>query len=621
MVERPFPAYEGDEPYIFVSYAHDDAGLVYAEITQLKEAGFHIWYDEGISPGSEWTEALGNAINHCTQFLYYVSPVSAASRNCRDELLFARELGKPMIALYLEETELPAGLRLSLGSIQALLKYEMAEEDYWRKLHAALKKDGVLPKPAEAEARTTYRAGQQRIRSLVVLPFVNLSSDPEQEYFVDGMTDALIASLAKLRALRTISRTSAMHYKGSTNTLPEIAQELDVDAVVEGSVLRIGDSVRITIQLIRADTDTQLWAENYERDVEDVLLLQGEVAQVVAQKIQVAVTPQEKKILASARKVNPQAYEAYLKGRYYSYKVTPENAEKALQYFNLALEKDPDYAPAYAGIGDIWGARAFQGLAPPQQAFSLGKPAALKAVELDDHLAEGHEILARFKMALEWDWAAAETESQHAMALDPHNPNVGFAHWWFLLITKRFAEATKQAEQSLRLDPFNVSFQALLGFQLLWEGRCDDAIGQFRKALASAPDLPWALQGLLSCVNQKNETENTLMTAQQYLMLIGHQEIAEAMDGHQAAHSYEEVMSHGAEQLVNQAQLRYVPMLLIARFYAYAKEKGLALDWLEKACEAREPQAAFLTVDADWDILREEPGFTTLLDRFSGDLG
>jgi tetratricopeptide (TPR) repeat protein len=245
----------------------------------------------------------------------------------------------------------------------------------------------------------------------------------------------------------------------------------------------------------------------------------------------------------------------------------------------------------------------------------------LKAVELDDNLAEGHEILARFKMALEWDWAAAETESQHAMALDPHNPNVGFAHWWFLLITKRFAEATKQAEQSLRLDPFNVSFQALLGFQLLWEGRCDDAIGQFRKTLASAPNFPWALQGLLSCVNQKNETEDALTAAKQYLMLIGHQEIAEAMDGHQAAHSYEEVMSHGAEQLVNQAQLRYVPMLLIARFYAYAKEKDLALDWLEKACEVREPMSAFLTVDADWDILREESGFTTLLDRFSGDLG
>ncbi len=620
-MERPFPAYEGDESYVFVCYAHDDAALVYPEITQLKDAGYRIWYDEGISPGREWTEELGNAIKRCAQFLYYVSPVSAASRNCRDELLFARELGKPMIALYIEETELPAGLRLSIGSSQALLKYDIAEEDYWRKLLTALEANGVISKSTEQGVRAKRRVRREQIRSLVVLPLANLSSDPEQDYFADGMTEALIANLAKLQTLRIISRTSAMRYKGSANSLSEIAEELDVDAVVEGSVLRVGDRVRITIQLIHADTDTQLWAENYERDVQDVLLLQSEVAQAVARAINVAVTPEEKRSLSSARRVNPQAYEAYLKGRFHSRKVSPEDFDKALEYYNLALEKDPEYALAYSGIGDNWGARASFGQVPPHHAFSLGKPAALKAVELDDSLAEGHEILARYKIAFEWDRAAAESESQKAMALDPNNPDVGFAYWWCLLLTKRFAEALKQAEYTLKLDPFNLGFQAQLGHQFLFEGRYDDAIKQFRKTLASEPNMPWAHAGLLSGFNQKRSTEDALTAAKQHLSLIGHHEVAEAMDGYQAEHSYQEVMSLGAEKLLKQAKQRYVSKLLIARLYAYAKENDLSLDCLEKACEVHEPHVVFLNVDPDWDSLCDEPRFTTLVERFNSVTG
>lgn len=620
-MERPFPAYEGDESYIFVCYAHDDAALVYPEITQLKDAGFCIWYDEGISPGREWTEELGNAIKRCAQFLYYVSEVSAASRNCRDELLFARELGKPVIALYIEETELPAGLRLSIGSSQALLKYDIAEGDYWRKLLTALEANGVLSKSTEQGVRTKRRVRREQIRSLVVLPLANLSSDPEQDYFADGMTEALIANLAKLQTLRTISRTSAMRYKGSTNSLSEIAEELDVDAVVEGSVLRVGEKVRITIQLIHADTDTQLWAENYERDVQDVLLLQSEVAQAVAREINVAVTPKEKKSLASARRVNPQAYEAYLRGRFHYWKVSPENFDKALEYYNLALEKDPDYALPYSGIGDTWGARGVFGEVPPHQAFSLGKPAALKAVELDDSLAEGHEVLARFKMMYEWDWAAAESESQQAMLLDPNNPDVGFAYWWCLLATNRFGEAMKQAERALKLDPFNLAFQAQLGHQFLFEGRYDDAIKQFRKTLTLEPNMPFAHAGLLSGFNQKRSTEDAMAAAKQYLSLIGHHEVAEAMDGYQAEHSYQEVMSLGAEKLLEQTKQRYVSMLLVARFYAYAKKKDLALDCLEKAFEVHEPSVVYINVDVDWNCLGDEPRFTTLLERFNSVIG
>jgi Tfp pilus assembly protein PilF len=241
----------------------------------------------------------------------------------------------------------------------------------------------------------------------------------------------------------------------------------------------------------------------------------------------------------------------------------------------------------------------------------------LKAVELDDSLAEGHEILARFKMMYEWDWASAESESQQAMVLDPNNPDVGFAYWWCLLVTNRFGEAMKRAEHALKLDPFNLAFQAQLGHQFLFERRYDDAIKQFRKTLASEPNMPWAHAGLLSCFNQKRSTEDALTAAKQHLSIIGHHEVAEAMDDYQVEHSYQEVMSLGAEKLLKQAKQRYVPMLLIARLYAYAKENDLSLDCLEKACEVHEPHVVFLNVDPDWDRLRDEPRFTTLVEAMA----
>jgi TolB-like protein len=459
----------------------------------------------------------------------------------------------------------------------------------------------------------TPEARGKRIQSLVVLPLTNLSSDPEQEYFADGMTEILIANLAKVRALRIVSRTSAMRYKGSNSSLPEIAEELNIDAVVEGSVLRAGQRVRITIQLIRAATDEHLWAESYERDVQDVLLLQSEVAQAVTREIQVAVTPEENRILASARRVNPEAYDAYLKGRFHFWKASPEDLDKALEYYNLALEKDPDYAMAYAHIGDVWGARGSFGFVLPHEALSIGKPAALKAVELDDGLAEGHEMLARFKLFYEWDWATAESESHQAIALNPNSPDVGFAYWWLLLVTKRFAAAMKQAEHALDLDPFNSTFQWILGWQLLFEGRYDNSIAQFNKVRATQPNFPMAHWGLWSSFHRNGMTEQALVEAKQYFVLIGNREGAEAMEQEDAESSYQTAMLQGAENLVAQTKLRYVQPTLIARLYAHAEEKDLALDWLEKAYEVREPWSVLLNVDVDWDSLRDEPRFAKLL--------
>jgi len=482
-------------------------------------------------------------------------------------------------------------------------------------LRKELESGSTKTKRTESGVRPKRRSRRKRIQSLVVLPLTNLSRDPEQEYFADGMTEALIANLAKLGALRIISRTSAMRYKGSNNSLPEIAEELNVDAVLEGSVLRVGQRVRITTQLIQAVTDTHLWADSYERDVQDILLLQSDVAQAVAKEIQAVVTPDEKKRLASSHTVNPEAYEAYLKGRFHYWKISPDDFDKALEYYNLALEKDPHYALAYTGISDVWGARGCWGFVLPQEAFSIGKPAALKAVELDDGLAEGHEMLARYKLFYEWDWAAAEGESQRAIALNPNNSDIGFAYLWLLWSTKRAAETMAQLEHALELDPFNLSFQTLLGWQLIYRHRYNDAIAQFRKTLAAEPNFPWAHWGLWSSFHLKGMTEEALAEAKQYLILMGNREVAEAMGNANAESGYQVAMSRGAENLVAQAKHRYVQIILIARLYAHAKKNDLAIDWLYKAYEVREPWLVQLNVDFDWDNLRDDPRFVELLKK------
>jgi len=474
----------------------------------------------------------------------------------------------------------------------------------------------AVVRPAESPSPEARR---KPIQSLVVLPLTNLSSDTEQDYFADGMTEVLIANLAKIRALKIISRTSAMRYKGSNRSLPEIAAELDVDAVVEGSVLRAGPKVRITLQLIQAATDIHIWGENYERDVEDVLLLQSEVAQAVTREIEIAVTPEEEKNLASARRVNPLAYEAYLKGRFHYWKVTPQDFEKALEYYNLALERDPDYALAYTGICDVWGARGSFGIVAPREAFSIGKPAALKAVEMDNQLAEAHEMIARYKMLYEWDGPAAERAARRAIALSPNNPDVGFAYWWFLLITRRFADAIKHSEHVLSLDPFNLTFQCYLGWQLLYERRHDDAVAQFSKVLAVEPNFPWARLGLGSTFHRIGMYEQALAEAKQYLLLMGHHEGAEAMEHGHADSGYQAGMLEAAKTLVAESKSRYVQAIHIARLYMYAGEKDLALDWLESSYEFGDCWLAMLHLDVDWDSVCEEPRFTKLLEKIGLD--
>jgi TolB-like protein/DNA-binding winged helix-turn-helix (wHTH) protein len=267
-----------------------------------------------------------------------------------------------------------------------------------------------------------------RIDSIAVLPLENLSGDKEQEYFADGMTDQLITELAKISSLRVISRTSIMQYKAAHKPLPEIARELGVDAVVEGTVVRSGQKVRITAQLIQARDDRHLWSEKYERDPSDILTLQGEVAQAIASQIRIKLTAQERTSLVRARPVNPQAYEAYLKGNFFRNKVTEEGLDKSIESFTQAIELDPAYAQGYAGLSQSYVYLGIFGLRPSGEVYPKARAAAKKALELDETVAEAHNTLADVKKGYEWDWAAAEAEYKRALEL---NPSYSLAHGWY----------------------------------------------------------------------------------------------------------------------------------------------------------------------------------------------
>jgi len=513
----------------------------------------------------------------------------------------------------------PTELRAVIGRALAKepgLRYQQVNE-----LCAAL--EAIQPGAAAVRAPSRprrerpkgRRASRKRVRALAVLPLTNLSRDPEQDYFADGMTEALISDLAKLQALRVISRTSVMRYKGTDKSLPEIAKELNVDAVIEGSVLRVGQRVRITAQLIHAATDTHLWAESYERDLQDVLLLQSEVARTIAGQIRVAVTPDEATRLARARAVNPEAYEACLKGRFHWYKLSPEHLGAALEYFQLALEKDPNYALAYAGIADTWLSRGDSGFLPQREAFPRGKAAAVKAIELDDTLAEAHVTLANFRFCHEWDWDGAETEFQRAIQLNPNDAHGHFFYADFLISMKRPKEWRAESRRALELDPFNVFFQCFLGWQLVYVGQYDDAIAQLRKTLRIEPDFSSVYLGLWGAFYQKQMNEEALAEAKKFFAVLRDNEAVEALDYGYAQAGYPRAMSLAAENLAARSNRTHVPAFRIARLYAHAGEKDRALEWLEKAYEQRESPLVHLSVGWDWDSLRSDPRFQDLLGR------
>ena len=459
-------------------------------------------------------------------------------------------------------------------------------------------------------------AATPQLRSVAVLPLANLSGDPQQDYFAEGMHDALITDLAKLSGLRrVIARSSVMRYQKTDKPPRQIARELGVDAIITGSVVREGDRVRITAQLINAATEEQMWAERYERELRSVLSLQNEIVAAVAREVKLRLTPQEQARLVSARPVNPEAYEACLKGRFHWYKLSREELNTALGYFQLALEKDPNYALAYDGIASVWGALGDAGFLPPRETMTKCKAAVEKALALDDTLAEAHVNLANLRSEYEWDWPAGEREFRRAIELNPSHANAHFMYSDFLISIGRTEEWKAEIQRTLELDPLNFFFQCFYGWHLVYVRRYDEAVGQFRKVLAAQPDFSSAHMGLWGAFYKKGMYEQALAEAKKFFAVLGDREVVESLDRRGAEAGYRGAMRRAGDALAARSERSHVPAIRIARVYAHAGEKDRALDWLEKACERRETTLVHIGVGWDWDGLRSDPRFQSLLRR------
>jgi len=451
------------------------------------------------------------------------------------------------------------------------------------------------------------------IRSLVVLPLENLSGEASQDYFADGMTDELITDLAQISALRVISRTSAMVYKGARKPLPQIARELNVDAVVEGTVLRSGDQVRITAQLIQAADDKHLWAESYEGNVRDTLALQNKVAGAIAEQIRINLNPQEQAALRNAKVVNPEAYESYLKGRYFWNKRTASGLNVALAYFNQAIEQDPNYAQAYSGLSDTYALLGDWQYAvmTPKEALPKAKAAAMKALELDDNLSEAHNSLAFCLEGFDWDFDAAGKEFRRAIDLNP-----GYAtahHWyaWHLSLLGHNAEAIAEMRKAENLDPLSLIINADLAELLLIAHFPDESIQQSRKTLEMDANFALAHNQMGQGYLEKHMFGEAIAEIQKAIQLSGGSPTftanlarAYAASGQQAA----------AMERLNDLKKRAASgdphSSDIAMIYAALGNSDQAMAWLDKSYEQRFNPGVLLR--PGFDPIRSDPRFHEL---------
>jgi TolB-like protein len=465
--------------------------------------------------------------------------------------------------------------------------------------------------------RLFSRGGPPRIESIAVLPLANLSRDPEQEYFAGGITEELITQLSQIRSLKVISRTSVMRYKEAKRSMPEIGRELDVDAVVEGSVQRSGSRVRITAQLIHAATDRHLWARSYERELKDMLALQDEVARAIAAEVRIELTPREHARLSRTRSVNPEAYEAYLKGRFFA--STPRGRPKGIQYLEEAVRKDPGYALAWAVLAEREGMMYYtQDLPLSNKVLTEIR----KAIELDDTLAEAVINIGDLKFCWNWDWTGGEAEFRRAVELDPSSVDARQHYAFCLSMLGRKEAALPEVERAHQLDPLSPSINNQLGGLLRAIGRHERAIVQYQKTIDLDPTDAAAYSALGAVYEDLGKHEEAVAAYLKAESLSGRS--PEAMKALQSTFSdggiqalHRKLAQERLERLKERAKQERVSPRAFAAVYAALGEKDQAFHWLEQAYQQRCPTLIWLQAQRQWDPLRSDPRFQDLLRRMN----
>jgi TolB-like protein/DNA-binding winged helix-turn-helix (wHTH) protein len=458
-------------------------------------------------------------------------------------------------------------------------------------------------------------------KSLVVLPLENLSGDKEQDYFADGMTDELIANLAKIRSLRVISRSTAMAYKGTRKPLSEIARELNVDAVVEGTVLRVGSRVRITAELVQVSTDRHLWAETYESQIGDVLALQNRVSSAIVNEIRINLTQEERERLAKNPAVTPQAYENYLKGLYYWNKRSDENLTKAIGYFEEATHQDPQYALAYAGLSDSYAiiSATIFGTMPALEAAPKAKAAALRALEIDPSLAEAETSLATVKFNYDWDWPGAAEGFERAIRLNPSYATAYQRYSLYLMAMGRIQDSFTRIEKARELDPLSISINFSLGWRLYMARQYDRAIEQLRNTLEMDPSYELAHLVLGQAYEEKGEYALAIPELRKAVELSHGTPLMISALAHAYARSGNrpEAEKLLAELVVAESKKQYVSPYYFAVVYAGLGKNEQAINWLDKAFADRSNGLVFMRMEPELDKLRSNPRFIALQQKLN----
>jgi TolB-like protein/DNA-binding winged helix-turn-helix (wHTH) protein/Flp pilus assembly protein TadD len=454
-----------------------------------------------------------------------------------------------------------------------------------------------------------------RIRSLAVLPLANLSGNPAQDYFADGMTDELLTDLARLPNTRVISRTSAMRYKGTRKSVPEIARELNVDGILEGSVMRFGDRVRIRIQLIYAPRDQHVWAAAYERDLKDVLALQEDAARDIADELKLELTGQQQAHLSKSRPVSPEVHELYLKGRYFWNKRDESALNSAVEYFQEAIAKDPNYAEAYAGLADSYILLFGYADATPSDALTKAKAAAEKALQLDDSLAEAHASLAIIAPYFDWNWEESQRQYERALQL---NPNYATVHHWYgdtyLAPTGKVNQAIEEIRRAQELDPLSTIIATDLGKQLIFARRYGEAFPQLRRALELDPNFGWAHFWLWYACTETGRYSDAYNELEKARSSVGPNRFL-AFSAYTGAKAGDTVKARKTLAQLLQTSHRDVRPVAVSYTYIALGEKDQAFSWLEKAYLARSPDLEALKNLPAFDPLRSDPRFSNLIRR------
>jgi TolB-like protein/DNA-binding winged helix-turn-helix (wHTH) protein len=461
----------------------------------------------------------------------------------------------------------------------------------------------LLLKPSILRRLLSPRESDRHIQSIAVIPLENLSGDPSQDYFAEGMTDELITALAKNRTLRVVSRTSAMQYKGAHRPLPEIARELNVDGILEGSVEHSGNRVHMTVQLIYARTDSHVWAESYERDLSDVIFLPEELSQTIAKEVKAAVSPPTRQ-----HSISPEAHDAYLQGLYFWYRGDFDHSK---QYFQKAIDLQPDYAAAWAGLGDSYGVRA-GGDAPPEEAFVKNEEYSRKALELDDSVAEAHVSMGALYLFHAWDWNRAETEARRAIEL---NPSLAAAHHlrcYILFALNRNAEALQEQKQATEIDPFAQPWH--LGRAYLYLRQYDASINELsaRAAVQKVDGIEFILSDAYRFKGMNKEAVQHLELG---FLAENDQHAAEAVRRGFDQGGYRAVADWLLQRDQDKGPQEYISPFLLAVDYARLKRKDDTLRFLDGAFQEHSPDMVFLQKRPDFDFLHSDPRYQALVKK------